>query len=144
MKRIYLVAIFFWSFISIGTAQFHIGAGTQFMFEGTVLGLQAKAFYESDETWRGAGTFTIHLDKGVNWSVDLDGHYMLIDIADSYNIAPMAGINLINVGQDASSTDIGLNIGAFVDLNFDGKKVYVEPKYIIGRSTLVISGGLYF
>jgi len=143
--RTNVITLFFAIFISGSCfGQFHFGAGAQFQFEGTIFGLQGKAFYEYDNTWRGSGTFTIHLDEFANFSIDLDAHYKLLDVGENFNLAPLGGLTIAN--YEIVGTEIGLNLGAFIDLDFSGKHVYIEPKFIFinGGSGLVVSGGIFF
>lgn len=136
----FVVALFL---ANLCSGQLHFGAGTQLQFDGTVFGVQGKLFYEYDNTWRGAGTFTFHFDNVANYSIDADVHYKLLDVGDGFNLAPIAGLTLIN--YDGGS-ELGLNLGAFIDLDLDGKHVYIEPKimFVNGGSGLAISAGIFF
>ncbi len=123
-------------------SQLHFGAGGQLIFDSTVFGVQGKLFYEYDDTWRAAGTFTLHLDNAFDFSVDLDAHYKLIDIGDNFNLAPVVGLSIIDGN---GGTTLGLNVGAFFDFDLDGKHVYAEPKFIFrDGSAIAVSGGIFF
>lgn len=143
MKKLVILLVLCSSFASEGISQFHFGAGAQLIFDSTIFGVQGKAFYEHDETWRGSGTFTLHLENGINWTIDLDAHYLLLDIGDGFNLAPLAGISITDF--DLSGTDIGINIGAFIDLSFENRHVYIEPKIVLsGVESLAVSAGVFF
>lgn len=131
-------------FSTAAFSQFHFGAGAQLQFDGSIFGIQGKAFYEYDDAWRGSGTFTFHLDDVANYSIDLDAQYKLLDISDNFNLAPLAGLSILNF--DFIGTELGLNLGAFLDFDLDGKHVYAEPKilFVNGGNTLVVSAGLFF
>jgi len=123
-------------------AQLYYGAGAQFNLDASALGLQGKLFYEYDETYRGSSTFTLHFDKNLNWTIDLDGHYKLLEISDAFNFAPLAGLAIIDTN---GGTRVGLNLGAFLDFDFDERHVYVEPKLTFrDGSAFIISGGVFF
>lgn len=143
MKKLLLGLSFIVFFSLNAQSQFHFGAGAQLIFDGSVFGAQGKALYEINETYRGVGTFTWHLDDSIDWTIDLDAQYKLLEISDNFNISPLAGLAIINLPAD---TDIGINLGAFFDFIVgDDKHVYVEPKFIIsGSSSLAVSAGIMF
>ena len=144
MTKLLFTLFLFVSFISVSNGQFNFGAGAQLIFDGGVFGLQGKALYEVDDTWRGAGTFTLHLEKGVNWTIDLDAHYKLLEVSDNFDLAPFAGLGITNF--DFIGTEIGINLGAFIDfVPSDSYHIYIEPKINIGGyESLAISGGILF
>ena len=123
-------------------AQFHYGAGTQYNIDASALGFQGKLFYEYDEAYRGSGTFTYHLDNALNWSIDLDGHYKLFQIFQNLNFAPMAGLAIISFTGD---TQLGLNVGAFLDKEINDRFYYLEPKLTFNNgSAFIVSVGTFF
>ena len=142
MKRLLLSILIT---LSIGSAysQFNFGAGTQLIFDGTVLGVQGKALYEWDDSWRGAGSFTFHLKEGINWTIDLDGQYKLLKISDNFDLAPLGGISFTNFD---GGSQIGINLGAFIDfVPNDSYHIYVEPKInISGYESFAVAGGILF
>ena len=144
MKHTLITLFFLISFITTGISQFNFGAGAQLVFDGGVFGLQGKALYEINDTWRSAGTFTFHLDNFYNWTIDLDAQYKLLEVSDNFDLAPIAGLSIVNA--DIIDTEIGINLGAFIDfVPSDSYHIYVEPKLVVGNlSSLVISGGILF
>lgn len=130
-------------------SQFNFGAGAQLIFDGSVIGVQGKALYEWDETWRGAGTFTLHLEDFIDWTIDLDAHYKLLQVSDNFDLAPIGGISITSfsgVLTASGGTEIGINLGAFIDfVPSDSYHIYVEPKINIGGyESIAISGGILF
>ena len=123
--------------------QFNFGAGAQVIFDGTTIGAQGKALYEWDNTWRIAGTFTLHLDSAIDWTTDLDAHYKLLQISDNFDLSPIGGLSVTSFGDD---TEIGINLGAFIDfVPKDSYHIYIEPKLNVGGlSSFVVSGGILF
>ncbi len=144
MKKIICTLLLVASFTTVGISQFNFGAGAQLIFDGSVFGVQGKALYEVDETWRGAGTFTLHLETGVNWSIDLDAQYKLLEVSDNFDLAPFAGLSITDF--DFIGSEIGINIGAFIDfVPSDSYHIYIEPKINIGGyESLAVSGGILF
>lgn len=147
MKKLLLLFVGLFLFTATMDAQFRFGAGAQLMFEGSTFGLQGKALYNINETIDAAGTFTFHLEDGIDWTLDLDAHYLLLEIGQDIGFKPFAGLSILRWGAFGfSDTDIGINVGAFFDVLRSGDmQFYVEPKYRIGDfDSLVISGGVLF
>jgi len=144
MKKIICTLLLVASFTTIGLSQLNFGAGAQLIFDGSVFGIQGKALYEVDETWRGSGTFTLHLEDFVNWTIDLDAQYKLLEVSDDFDLAPLAGISITDF--DFAGSEIGINLGAFIDFVPSGSyHIYVEPKINIGGyESLTLSGGILF
>lgn len=143
MKKIIFTFLLFASFITVSNAQFNFGAGAQMIFDGSVFGIQGKALYEVDETWRGSGTFTFHLEDGIDWTLDVDAQYKLLEVSDNFDLAPLAGISFTNF---IFGSEIGINLGAFIDfVPSDSYHIYIEPKInLSGYESFVISGGILF
>ena len=130
MRKLIFTFILFASFSTIGISQFSFGAGAQLILDGGVFGLQGKALYDVDETWRGSGTFTIHLKEFYDWTIDLDAQYKLLEVSDNFNLAPIGGLAISRFGTlGFNKTDIGINLGAFIDfVPSDSYHIYVEPR----------------
>lgn len=143
MKNLFLVLVGLFMFSSVANAQFRYGAGAQLMFDESVFGIQGKAIYSASESIEAAGTFTLHLEDFVDWTIDLDAHYLLLEFANDIGFKPFAGLSIL---KSAGNTDTGLNIGAFFDLLRSGDyQFYVEPKFRLGDyDSLVVSGGILF
>lgn len=147
MKKLLFTFAVLISFSTIGLSQFHFGAGAQLVFDGSVFGIQGKALYEVDETWRGAGTFTIHLEDFIDWTIDLDAQYKLLEVSDDFDLAPFAGLSITRFGVAGfGDTEIGINLGAFIDfVPSDSFHIYVEPKLNIGGyESFALAGGILF
>ena len=122
--------------------QFHFATGGQFNFDASALDAQGKVFYEYDDTYRGSGTFTLHFDNVLNWTVDLDGHYKLFTISDDFNFAPLAGLAIINSSVENT---LALNLGVFLDKEINEKHFYLEPKLTFRNGTaLIVSAGIFW
>ncbi len=147
MKKFLPFILLIFLFTNTGISQFNFAAGAQLLFDGSVFGIQGKALYTVDDTWRGAGSFTLHLETGVDWTIDLDAHYMALEINDNFNLSPMAGLGITRYGVAGfSDTEIGINLGAFIDFPVgETLTVYVEPKINLGGyDSFGISGGVMF
>lgn len=149
MKKLLFTLALVVSFTTLGMSQFNFGAGAQLLFDGTVFGIQGKALYDVDETWRGAGAFTIHLEERIDWTIDLDAQYKLLEVSENFDLAPFAGLGITRygfAGFSNSNTEIGINIGAFIDfVPSDSYHIYIEPKLNIGGyESFGVSGGILF
>lgn len=136
---------------SIQAQDFRFGAGGQLIFDGSVFGLQGKALYNVNESIDAAATVTIHLEEFVDWTVDLDAHYLLLELGNEIGFKPFAGLSITRfsfsiLGVNTADTDIGLNLGAFFDVLKTGDyQIYIEPKLIIGGAeSLAVSAGILF
>lgn len=142
MKKTILTLIVGLSMLTFGYSQLNLGAGGQLISDGTIFGVQGKALYGVNESFDAAGTFTYHLESGVDWTIDLDAHYKLLTISDNFNIAPLAGLSITST---VVSTEVGLNLGAMFDFTMGEKErhIYVEPKIVVGGvKSFVIAAGL--
>jgi len=133
---------------SINAQDFRFGAGAQLIFDGSIFGLQGKALYNVNESFDASGTFTYHLEDFIDFSIDLDAHYLLLELGDEIGFKPFAGISItrISIPFFGSETEMGLNLGAFFDVLKSGNmQFYVEPKIIIGGAeSFAVSGGVLF
>jgi len=150
MKKLLFIALLLSSSLAMSAQNLEFGAGVQLVdvFDG--FGIQGKALYNYDERIDIAGTFTFYIDDFLDFAVDLDGHYKLLNVSDKFNLYPMAGLNISRasfdiLGVSGSDTDVGLNLGAMFDFDFESYRFYAEPKIIITTgSPLMISGGVLF
>lgn len=125
-------------------------------------GFGAKFHYGLTDEIRLAPGFIYFLPKtelGVKstiWNLDLDGNYIFSDNGDM-GFHGVAGLNITGwsfsydeelAGYDysASSTKIGINVGAGMNYSFSDKMhLLLEAKYVLSDfDQLVISAGLMF
>lgn len=142
MKNAILTLVLSFLCLNVGFSQFNLGAGGQLITDDTIFGIQGKALFEINDQFDAAGTFTFHLDDNADWTIDLDAHYTLLEISESFNIAPLAGLSITS---EPGNTAVGLNLGGFFDFIMGEKErhIYIEPKVILGGvSSFVISAGL--
>jgi len=124
------------------TAQFKVGAGNQVIFQDFVIGPQVKIVYDSDQLWRVAGTFTYHLKKNYDWTIDLDGQYKLITLGKNFDVYPQVGIGYTNL---VARNVVNLNAGFFFEFPITDFNFYIEPKYLIKKGkSFAIAAGLLF
>ena len=98
MRKLILAACFMVGFATMGTSQFHFAAGAQLVLDSpSAFGVQGKALYDVNESWRGSGTFTLYLDDFYSYGIDLDVHYTGLEIGDGFTLAPVAGLNITSI-----------------------------------------------
>ena len=141
-----LTAIMCLSFTSFGQG-FMFGAGVQYNteFDG-LFGVQGKAIYSLNETIDIAGSFTYILDDFVNYELDFNAQYKLLELSESLEIYPMAGFSILSFdfsGFGGGSTS-SVHIGASVRIPGETLNFYVEPKFVFDANQIVISGGVLF
>lgn len=120
------------------------------LFDGSVFGIQGKAVYNINDDWGAAGAFTYHLEDFINYTIDLDAQYKALEVSESFNLAPIAGLSITSFDTfgiaGVSGTDTGINLGAFITFGSeDSLNFYVEPKIVIGGGDgFAVSGGVMF
>ena len=122
-------------------AQIHFGiAGGMITDQSTVV-LQGRLEI-GPESFMMSGAFNFVLDDTIDWAVDIDGHYQILEISDDVYLDVFPGINLI---QGSNQTDIGLNLGASLRIKTDANVIFLEPKYTVGTyDSYVLTGGFIF
>lgn len=126
-----------------GYSQLSFGLGGNYVTDnGGAFGISGKALLGLSDNIDVAPTFTYWLADDVDYTIDADIHYRLLNISDNVILNPLAGINITKRG----TTDIGLNLGASFRYQMnDGGAVFIEPKYVFDVfNSLVIGFGYYF
>jgi len=149
MKKLILCCLTICTVSTIIFGQLNIGVGAQLYTNGINYGVQGKALYNINDTWRVGGTFTKYSrysEDDVYWDVDVDVHYRILNISHRFNIAAISGINYMREDFGVG-VDTGINLGVYFDF-IVGKKnhhLYLQPKLVIrGIGWLVISSGFLF
>ncbi|MBT8190509.1 MAG: hypothetical protein HKO89_03710 [Saprospiraceae bacterium] len=148
MKKLVIITCLLFGVFSAGISQLSFAAGSQLILNGSIFGVQGKAIYDINELWAGAGSFTLHLENSIDYTIDLDAHYKAIEIGDGFDLSPVGGLSISSrkVNGDGDS-DIGINLGAFISFTAsESINVYIEPKLKIAdiAEGLTISGGILF
>lgn len=142
-------------------AQFFAGGGLDyFTSDGFGLGIQLRAGYQINETWRGqAGyTFITGVEAGSASSFDLNANYIFLDNEENLKVYGLAGLNVTTFSFDGfdagfgistpgfSASDTGLNLGGGANLGLsDQLMLYGEVKYILSDfDGLVLSVGAMY
>jgi len=141
--RVVLICFSFLFFSNYGQTQIRAAIGSQYIVDNLVLGVQGRVMYQTEDNWRGSGTFTYHFDRTYDWSLDLDGQYKIATLGSDTNISPLLGLAL-QTGP-VGGLDIGANAGIFMDFKLSDLSLYLEPKFIFKKaSTIAFSAGLLF
>ena len=149
MKKLLFIALIISSSLTISAQKLDFGAGIQF-FDLDVFGIQGKALYGFNEKIDVAGTFTFYFHEFLDFGIDFDGQYKLLNVSDKFNLYPIAGINISRASVDifgisSSDTNVGFNLGAMFDFVLDKYRIYAEPKIIITDGTpFNVSAGILF
>ncbi|MEZ4700101.1 MAG: hypothetical protein R2834_07205 [Rhodothermales bacterium] len=145
-------------------AQLQVGAGLAFGTEIEKIGLQLNANLPvaQEGKIRGAADVIFFLkdDFGSGstrlWTINLNGHYIFMT-TEEFLVYALGGINIANYtiksdfdipeipgfGFDASSTELGLNVGAGGEYGMPFGNLYGEVKYVLSDfDQLVISAGI--
>ncbi len=149
MKKLMAVAVFLTLLSTSGFSQLKFGAGANFLFDGSFLGVGGRAMYEINEDFSAQGQFTLLLDDIADYVIELDVYYNGFDLGDveGFQLTPFAGLNVFRASVfGIGASDTGLTIGLQGRTPLTGSiELYVEPKiYLGGAGTFAIAGGVYF
>jgi len=141
MKKIILALVFVASIPFASSAQFTFGAGAVYAFNGSSFGFQGNALIGLSEKIDLSPAINVFLEDGTPVFVDVDVHYDLLRVGDSFRIMPFAGLN-VRTTQD---TEIGVNLGASIRFDVNENTIYIEPKAtLLTYSGLALSAGILF
>ncbi len=149
MKKLITLVLFISAFSTSGFSQLKFGAGANFIFDGSFLGVGGRAQYMINEDFSAQGQFTLLLDDVADYIIELDVYYSGLDLGDveGFRLTPFAGLNIFRasvLGFGASDTGLTLGLQGITPIA-DGLELYVEPKiYLGGGSSFAIAGGVYF
>ncbi|NRB63160.1 MAG: outer membrane beta-barrel protein [Saprospiraceae bacterium] len=135
-------------------AQISISGGLSYGLEIEKLGIFARGSYDITDQLRGNATLNFFLGESAGveglaaiktslWAINLDGHYFLLD-QDNFSVYALAGLNIASVrvkfedntgfigNFNSSTTDLGINIGAGIELPLEKVFPFAELKYVVG------------
>lgn len=147
---VFCTAVFTQSFAQMGAMK--VGPMLAYGLDMKAIGIGAKFHYGITEKIRAApsAVYFLEKDNAKFWEVNLDGHYLLSD-ASSTGFYALAGLNVLGssvevMGFSASSTDIGLNVGAGAQMSLSGNMFgFAEAKYRLSDADEIqISAGVLF
>ena len=143
LRFIFFVILSFFSITQKCIAQeINIGVGPTFAFSPAVFGLQGRLSYGLNEKFAIAGTYSYYFKKNVNYSVETDIKYKLLNIQE-YCVMPLVGVNLNRLYTD--NTRVSLNAGLFIQIEREWVDLYFEPKFVLDdTSYFSLSSGLWF
>ena len=136
MRKYLLTTILTLGIAVIGFSQFKFGAGLTADIDDGFIGVHAKGKYFVNDEYAGQASFTYFFedDNVTFWNIDLDVHYMGLEIGD----VDVAGVD--------GDTELGLNIGiqGVIPIT-DELELYIEPKIVIaGMDGFLLSAGVFF
>lgn len=156
--RYLFFVLLFAGFGTTATAQLAVGGGLAYNLEAEELGINVRAMYDIDGTWRGQAGYIFYLaGDGVNLSeINLNANYVFSDNG-SVKFYGLAGLNFFTVGFDdinvggivfggGNATETGLNLGAGANFVLsDNISLFGELKYIISDfdGLGLLAGALY-
>ena len=156
MRKYLLTTILTLGIAVVGFSQFKFGAGLTADIDDGFIGINAKGKYFVNDEYAGQATFTYFFeDDNIQfWNIDLDVHYMGLEIGDveGFNITPFAGLHVsranfdIPIGSVSGDTELGINLGVQGTIPItDNLELYIEPKLVIaGMDGFILSAGVFF
>ena len=141
LKKMILIVGLFIGLQTSSSAQFTIGGGAIYSFNGSDFGLQTKGLIGIGEKMDLSPSATVFLGSGTPWALDFDLQYELFEIGNGFRFLPFAGLNFLN--NDGS--DLGLNLGASIRFDVNENTVYIEPKLtLLTYEGVALSAGMLF
>lgn len=141
LKKMTLVVLLFVGIQTSSSAQFTIGGGAIYSFNGSDFGLQAKGLIGVGEKLDLSPSASVFLGNGTPWALDFDLQYELFEIGNGFRFLPFAGLNFVN----SDDFDLGLNIGASIRFDVNENTVYIEPKLtLLTYEGVALSAGMLF
>ena len=153
MKKYFLFLVTTLCFSFAAKAQISAGAGLVYGADVEELGLQIRAMYDINETWRANVdfiTYFIGIDGITLSEFNLNPHYKFLN-KDRVSVYGLAGLNIARasvkfLGEKVSNSEVGVNVGAGAEFGI-GERIAIlaEAKYAIGEaSQFVIGAGAVF
>jgi len=156
MKKSILLLLFFSIYLNNSTAQINLGAGANYISNGSLIGIGGKALYMYNDNFGGQLAIHYILSDGADFIVDLDIHYDGLKWgSDKLRMTPFIGLSQNGgvtvrsmgstvAGGSTRSTSFNLGINGRIPLN-DKMKLYIQPKLVLGKnSAIALGSGVYF
>ena len=68
-----------------------------------------------------------------DYCIGRDAQHKLLEVSNNLNLTQIGGINILSGNGE---TNIGLNLGAFIDFVPDNSyHIYIEPKFVFNDET---------
>jgi opacity protein-like surface antigen len=125
-----------------------VGGGLIYGSEVEAIGIQAGAKYGVTNEISAAADFAIYFPDNYDWwTINVNGHYHFVT-EDDKKVYGLAGLNYATIkveflGQSASDSELGLNVGGGAEFALGFGDLYAEAKYILGDADqLALSAGV--
>lgn len=142
MKKLLVVLVLCASLWTNVQGQIAFGVGATYV-AGTngTFGVQANSMIGLSDKLDISPSATFWFEDNVDFSVDADLHYQLLQIGDGFSLNPFAGINYTG-GTDNS---IAINLGLSLQIATENGAIYLEPKYVIDVfDSFAFTAGYFF
>ena len=139
MKKIFTIFFCVVALIFIpkdSNAQFRIGVGGSMTFKPTYIGPQVRASFDLSDKVRFSGAGTYYLGSTSYLAFDVDARYKLAMLG-ILAVEPLAGLYITDGG-------IALNLGVHFRIEKEGSDIYIEPKFIVDKTSIFALGAGFF
>jgi len=117
-------------------AQLRFGVGGSMTFSPTNIGPQARLAFDINDKVRLSGAATYYLGSSSFLAFDTDVRFKLAMLG-SLAIEPLAGLFINDEG-------VALNLGVHFRIEKEGSDIYIEPKFIIDKTSIFALGAGFF
>lgn len=139
MKKIFTIVICAVALMFISkdsNAQFRIGVGGSMTFNPTYIGPQLRVAFDLNDKVRLAGAGTYYLGSSSFLAFDVDIRYKLAMLGN-VAVEPLAGLYINDGG-------VALNLGVHFRIEKEGSDIYIEPKFIVDKTSIFALGAGFF
>ena len=126
------------------SAQWILGGGVKYNTNNSFKAVAVNAKFGKDISEK----FDLDLDASyyiaskATWAFDLNFHYRLLKIGDTFRLNPLAGINFTKTKSNKVYNSLLLGLSA--KISGENYTYYLEPKWILNNDQLSISVGVLF
>lgn len=139
MRNLILLFVVFISFHSQTKAQFYVGPEVSFLTDGDAFGVGGNTLFNVTDQIKGSLNGHYYFGGKINWDLNLDVHYQVVEIGDDTFFNAFTGMNIREEDEPGNSDvdlGIGINFGLFFHTPLsDGMRLFLEGKF-----SLVVNG----
>ena len=152
MRKLILLIVVFVSFQSQMKAQFYFGPEVSFLTDGDAFGVGGNTLFNVNDQIKGSINAHYYFGGKINWDLNLDVHYQVVEIGDDTFFNAFTGLNIREEDEPMNQDDVDLGLGINFGLFFhtpitDDMRLFLEGKFslvINGSSGGGFTAGVFF
>jgi hypothetical protein len=152
MRKLILLFAFLMFLQFQAKSQFHVGPEVSFLTDGDAFGVGANTLFNVTDQVKGSLNGHYYFGGKINWDLNLDVHYQLVEIGQDTYFNAFTGLNIREEDEPMNADDVDLGVGINFGLFFhtpiaDGMRLFLEGKFslvINGSSGGGFTAGVFF